>query len=276
MEIKQKFQSSDILISRVKENLSSYDNAGIIDEGKFYFLIKDELRLLGEYVYITKTDVVTLNNKKALLPKDFIQLYALYNVDAVSKKVSVEGQLLPKITYKAEFMNIETCKTDEYIVTESAFFNHEYNSRSKGKLLKYNSKVNTDLCYKYSPNFTSTSANEFNIDKNYIYTNLTDGDLYLEYLAFPYDEEGFPMIPDESKIEKTIENRLMFEVFRDFYINDITNNALQKMQYFQAEYNLAHKIALNHVKLPSFQQMTEMAYKNVNKFSRIKNMVYGR
>ena len=65
MEIKQEFKSSDVLISRIKENLSSYDSAGVVDTGKFYFYIKEELRLLGEYVYITKEDVLTVENKKS-------------------------------------------------------------------------------------------------------------------------------------------------------------------------------------------------------------------
>ena len=277
MEIKQEFKSSDILISRIKENLSSYNNAGIIDEGKFYFLIKEELRLLGEYVYINKTDVLEINNNKCVLPKDFIQLYALYNIDGESKTITQEGEFYPKTVYKAFITEENTCcNSKTYIVEENIIIKNEIKIGSKGTLLSYNGRMNTDLCFKDSPVFDVKSIYDFTIDKNYIYTNLNKGNLYLEYLAFPYDENGLPMIPDETKIEKAISSYIMYKILEDFWVNDTVNNAQTKMQYYQNEYNIAHKGALNYVKLFSYEEAINMAYKNVGKFNRVKNMIYGK
>ena len=261
MEMKQEFKSSDILISRIKENLSSYDSAGVVDTGKFYFYIKEELRLLGEYVYITKEDLLPVENKKTALPKDFIQLYALYNVNANSKKVVLDGYL-PDKTY-TKFL--QDCQENTIVVREKTIvIDRDVVIKNEGALLKYSGKVDTDLCFKDSPNYGVKSENEFNIDRNYIYLNIDKGDVYLQYLAFPYDEEGYPMIPDEVKIEKAIEYYIMYKTFEYFYLNDIINSALQKMQYFQQLYNLAHREALLYVKLPTFESLKELAYTNVN------------
>lgn len=267
MEISQKFKSSDILISRIKENLSSFNNAGIIDEGKFYFFIKDELRLLGEYVYVEKEEVLEVNNKKALLPKDFLKLYALYNIDNKSKiqRDGKFGKTRVFTTYQGD-----ECNSKEVVVTENINVENRILEIGGEELMKYNGKVNKDLCYEESPNIHSDSIHEFNIDNNYLYFNFTEsgGKVYLQYLAFPYDEDGYPMIPDEAKLEKAIEDRIMYETFKWMYINDTTNNALQKMQFYKQEYETSHKSALNYVKLPSYESSVDMAYREVkNKFN---------
>ena len=169
MEIKQEFKSSDVLISRIKENLSSYDSAGVVDTGKFYFYIKEELRLLGEYVYITKEDVLTVENKKTALPKDFIQLYALYNIDASSKKIPLDGYQPDRVytQYPNDCDNITIIIREKTIIID-----RDHIISSKGSLLKYSGRVTTDLCFKNSPNYGVNNENEFNIDKNYIYLNI--------------------------------------------------------------------------------------------------------
>ena len=106
------------------------------------------------------------------------------------------------------------------------------------------------------------------------------GKILLQYLAFPFDEEGYPMIPDAPKIEEAIETYIMYKMMEYFYINDITNNALQKMQYFQEKYRIAHKSALNYVKLPSYQDSVDTAYKNIRNRFKIfelnRKQSYGR
>ena len=220
---KLKYKSSDILISRIKENLSTYDSAGIIDSGKFYFYIKKELSLLDNYIYTEEIDVLEVINNKAKLPEDFIKLFNLSKIE-------------------------------------------EQKDNTHYETLRYNSKVHL-LCDEDSPNFNSKSDKEFRIDDRYLYFNFKEGKVVLEYFAFPYDEDGLPLIPDVAKIEESIEAYIMFKVMEYFYINDITNNALQKMQYLEQKYNIAHKEALHYIKLPEYQSEIDRAYKEVkNRF----------
>ena len=270
-----KFKSSEILISRIKENLSTYDSAGIIDAGKFYFYIKRELQLLGNYIYQDVTEVITVNNGKVLLPEDFIKLYCLYSVNGTTGGYKTSGVQSDKVfqvetatTRKNEDTCDDVCETQTDIVRVRTTLETNVNTSFHGSnMLRYSGKVSTELCDVESPNFYSKNPQEFNIDNNYIYTNFSKGSVILQYLAFPFDEGGYPMIPDIPKIEEAIEVYIMFKMFEYFYINDITNNALQKMQYFQQKYQMAHKSALNYVKMPTYQDSIDTAYREVkNRF----------
>jgi len=274
-----KFKSSEILISRVKENLSTYDSAGIVDAGKFYFYIKRELQLLGDFIYEDATEVIDIVNGKVLLPEDFIKLYAVYGLennisDKTYSRTGIQQDLVYQVDTEVSKKDVTDCGENCYSETElvrvrtaveatypvSKVYEHN-------KLLRYSGRVSTELCDEESPNFYSKNEQEFNIDSNYIYTNFKKGKILLQYLAFPFDEDGYPMIPDAPKIEEAIESFIMYKVMEYFYINDITNNALQKMQYFQEKYRIAHKSALNYVKLPSYQDSVDTAYKNIrNRF----------
>ena len=276
MENQQRFKSSEILISRIKENLSSYDSAGIVDSGKFYFYIKKELQLLGNYIYTEKQEVLKVENNKCLLPNDFIKLYALYEVEGAEQKLTRSGiqnditfvQHIESQHYRED--NCEpVCETDKKVVRyTNTMETLEVIKPLPSKLLRYSRKVNTELCLEDSPNVNSTSLQEFNIDNNYLYFNFEKGRVFLQYLGFPYDDEGYPMIPDDSKLEQAIEDYIMFKVFEYFYLNDTINNALQKMQYLEMKYKESHKSALNYIKLPAYQDLVDMAYRNVkNRFN---------
>jgi len=276
MEKVQNYKSAEVLISRVKENLSSYDSAGIIDSGKFYFYIKRELQLLGNYVYIENEQVLTIENNKCLLPTDFIKLYALYELEGAEQKLVRTG-IQNDFTYvqhieSEKFIddNCESiCETEKNVIrVTNSFETTELVKPLPSKLLRYSKRVNTELCHEDSPNFKSTSLQEFNIDNNYLYFNFDKGRVLLQYLAFPFDDEGYPMIPDDAKLEQVIEDYIMFKVFEYFYLNDTTNNALQKMQYLELKYRESHKSALNYVKLPSYQDSVDAAYRSVkNRFN---------
>ena len=74
------FKSSEILFSRIKEDLSSYDSVGLIDEGKFYQYIKYIIDTLGISFYEEKDAVVHVHDFKATLPPDFTLLEIAFKI----------------------------------------------------------------------------------------------------------------------------------------------------------------------------------------------------
>ena len=292
MEQILKYKSSETLISRIKENLSTYDSAGIVDVGKFYFWIKRELQLLGNYIYQDNIEILDVYNNKCLLPENFIKLYALYTLHGVEKeKIYETTGLQQKFVYRTEQLVenlvaedcMDRCYSTPQITTFQSFidgsvFYPRWN-KTASRLLRYSSRINTNLCDEDSPNFYSDCPYEFNMDERCLYFNFHEGkgQVLLQYLAFPYDEDGYPLIPDDAKIEQAIEDYIMFKMFEWMYLNDITNSSVQKMQYLEMKYNTSHKSALNYVKLPSYQDSVEMAYKNVkNRFKLLEIKRNGR
>ena len=45
----------------------------------------------------------------------------------------------------------------------------------------------------------------YKIQGNVIYTSIKEGDVELSYKAMPIDEEGYPLIPDNSKFSRALE-----------------------------------------------------------------------
>ena len=57
---------------------------------------------------------------------------------------------------------------------------------------------NEFIIQSYNDSKTASIGYEYDINNNYITTNVKDGDVFMSYLAYPVDEEGFPMIPDDT------------------------------------------------------------------------------
>ena len=55
-----------------------------------------------------------------------------------------------------------------------------------------------------SPEFNSNSDYTYQLTNNHIFTNFETGEVEMSYIAFPIDEDGYPMIPDDVKFIRAI------------------------------------------------------------------------
>ena len=55
-----------------------------------------------------------------------------------------------------------------------------------------------------SPDFTSNSDLTYILNNNYIFTSFDIGEVEMAYKAFPVDEKGFPLIPDDHKFIRAV------------------------------------------------------------------------
>lgn len=72
------FKTTDALFSKIKEDLYTYDAAGLLDENKFHKDVQYVLALLGVSTYRDAEQLLTVENYKACLPEDFSVLDAIY------------------------------------------------------------------------------------------------------------------------------------------------------------------------------------------------------
>lgn len=72
------------------------------------------------------------------------------------------------------------------------------------EIMSYNaSTFPRSLHTRDSPNkFSRHSENRYIINYNYIETNFEEGQLVLAYMAFPVDEDNYPMVPDEVSFDE--------------------------------------------------------------------------
>lgn len=118
---------------------------------------------------------LTIVNHKAQLPCDFFKL----------EQIAING--MPAIASRGTFHHLvgkDCCTVEELLnqvtSTYTDNFGNEFEvSAAIGGLGRYTSQI------------------EYDINDNFITTNVKEGIICMAYLAYPIDFEGFPMIPDD-------------------------------------------------------------------------------
>ena len=134
-----------------------------------------------------KCSVITINNYKGLLPNDFYELNQI-RLKSTTRKYPIyeeitredeDGNIVPKMLYEQ---------------------------------IGYASKeVSTSKVFKYATDSFHMSENAdcvdltYKIQGGYIFTSIKEGEIEISYRAIIVDNEGYPMIPDNSKFLRALE-----------------------------------------------------------------------
>lgn len=284
-----KFKSLSSVFSRIKEEFSSYENSGMLDEGLWYTDVKYILNVLGVSTYKYREDFLEICNYRAELPEDFHLLdYALKVSKTTSETDNDPAHLFTVMNFDKMALDQDvhvydgcnpccipvpnTCVFNAY---EKVFVNrNNVNvSYSKPELLRLGNVNTREYC---SENMDGNTAN-YNVNTNTItisggkiYTNFRTGDIYIAYHAFPLDEDGLPMIPDSPRIQKAIESYIKYNVVRKLVINreaDLANI----LSLYKADYERDLADAKFYEKLPSFNEMV-----NSIRLNRNRTSIYGK
>jgi hypothetical protein len=255
------FKSSESIFARIRKRLKSYDNVGVLDEGDWYYYIKEVLDKLGASVYNECEAVLTIDNFKACLPEDFSYLYAAYKCTSNG----IEGTL-PQTgfvfyideTHEAYKKGTGWNSTKEIIgdkITIRTYIEGVESSISYSNpcLLRLSGN-NSRVCDSDCQNIFAKSIDEITINNSRVYTNFNDGCILMKYYALPLDKEsGLPLIPDNPRIEKAIEDYIVYRIFEDFYFNGDVPDIQNKYQLARANNDDSIKEALYWCKFPTFQ-----------------------
>jgi hypothetical protein len=85
-----------------------------------------------------------------------------------------------------------------------------------------------------SPDFVESASNydwTYSLNNGYIYTNFKQGTIQQSFRALKVDADGLPMIPDNVKFEKAIENYIKAEWYRiQWELGKISDKVLNKAE----------------------------------------------
>jgi len=85
-----------------------------------------------------------------------------------------------------------------------------------------------------SPDFASHNSNydwNYSLNNGMIYTNFKEGTIQQSFKALKTDKDGLPMVPDNVKFEKAIENYVKAEWYRvQWELGKIPDKVLQKAE----------------------------------------------
>jgi hypothetical protein len=114
-----------------------------------------------------------------------------------------------------------------------------------------------------SPDFTTISEYSYSMNNNYIHTNAPTGSVVMLYKGLVVDEKGFPMIPDNIKFEKAIEEYVKKEHYRILW--EMGKVPDKVFDFVQREYDFYVGAAQSAGQLMTIDQAESFA----NAFSRL-------
>lgn len=282
----QNFIPAAEIYAKIRRQWQSFDSVNVLDETEFPNYTAEVLNQLGNGGMKEEQAVLTVKNNKAQLPEDFKRLHAAYkcsgcNITTTRKhlqgKQIFENNVTKSLYHRRNGCDIKCDCKDELIekITICHYVNdytdnYTYNNVSLLRLSPNVRQYCDDLCI----NINCSSADEITINNNHIFTNFEDGDIYMQYYAFPFDEDGMPMVPDEQSIKEAVEWYIKWQVMLNAWLVDDLQNVQNKWQKAEQMYRQALAKARFHKRLPSFNHLvnairTKRAVNQVSLFNQI-------
>jgi hypothetical protein len=206
--------SSKVLIRKIFRDLKPSKDNWIDDAIEW---IGEALEHVGSAPQLNqKQCVLTVSNHKVLLPTD---LYYINQV-AINNSVSpVTSKELDTLTTKVKDLqaSIVAAQADDLEYSSTTSVLHEINSRivvlenvyfkdsNRMQPLQYGAStfhrsMHCDECVNENINYEDT----YIIDNDYIKTSFQSGTICLSYMAFPTDEDCYPLIPDDISFKEAM------------------------------------------------------------------------
>lgn len=269
------FKNTDSLFNKIKEDLYSWDAAGLLDEGKFFKDVQYILATLGVMWYRDEDQMLRVKDYRVCLPDGFTLLEALYKCDqcGTSSVPASDGIVFSELTF-SHYPETQIpdphvplpCPVVDYwsqdpslifdvhkqLLIQRGDFVHTYNPPI---LMRAGNVITHGSCSKTCPNVYSQCKDTFTIQNGKVYTNFKDGDMLMFYKAFPLDEDtSLPLIPDNPIIEKAIEDYIKYNIIKNLRTNGDVNVA-QLLPIYLADMDKSMGKAITETKTPSFETM---------------------
>jgi hypothetical protein len=206
--------SSKAIIRKIFRDLKP-ENDNWIDDAIEW--IGEALEHIGSAPQLSqKQCVLDIENHKVLLPTDLYYINQVAINNSVSPTTSSE---LDTLTTKVKELkqSIVDAQADDLEYSDTASVLHEINSRivvleniyfTDGNRLQplqygastFHRSMHCTGCVNESANYEDT----YIIDDDYIKTSFQSGKICLSYMAFPTDEDCYPLVPDEISFKEAM------------------------------------------------------------------------
>lgn len=110
------------------------------------------------------------------------------------------------------------------------------------------------------PNLYYNTANEAWIKHGFIFTNLSDAKIYLNYQGSLEDDEGNLLVPDHELLNEYYEYALKQRILENLYMNG--EDVVQKLQLIEQRLRTARVNALSLVNTPNFKELEKVWWSN--------------
>lgn len=243
-----KYTSSKEVINNFFRNSAYNDLFNKADAAYWVYecmeLIGFPLQYIPKVIGVGGEESYDLESYRVELPTDFHKLIA----------VSIDGILaVPSQNMFHHLMDGSCCGfTRDTVITEN-FYDNFGNVFSPQVLPLNNSSV--------------TDAPQFTLNNNFITFNIKEGKVCMAYYAFPLDDEGFPLVPDDVKYKRATSSYIQMKMDYILWRQEIISDKV----FANSEENWRWDVASvsSHLKMPDLnqaeslrRQLTKMIVRN--------------
>lgn len=221
------------LIAEIEAKYPTLAESGDIDKNSIVFTVINALRKFGVNVQKLKSEVLFIDNSKAMLPEDFKTLKKINLLDPIGctidgnkediKNSYIFRQRIENPAYWNEITAEYVARCDTKIITEKIELNNsKLNYHYHPKELEI---VNTPEANSIAADCIKTkSPYKATISNSVLNTNFDRGRVYIEYYSLQTNEDGDLVIPifSTGAIYDYIENLIKIEI-SEYLINNNLN-----------------------------------------------------
>ena len=260
-------------LAELKVDFSRYFETDLIDDLSVLRWVNQALKKFGGDITILQDAVLEVEGGKAKLPDNFFSLKVAKKCDKDYIGVTSENEGILKqslfwtdVRLKQKDWRVcsdcvtsdeveETTITQTFYVDKTPFIKH-YKSPTILRLSKaFKRNVSgfncENTCFEKSPY-------EINIRGNMLYTNFSEGDVYIKYYGVELDDDGLPIIPETTKGE--LLTYVLYFVKRNILETIMTNgddvNVANLFQYYSNQEVMQLGLAMTDVKFSQLNPKT--------------------
>jgi len=276
----------DSFIAEIKSSFKQYDTAALIDDTSITDWVYKALRRFGNLITTKQETLITVENGRAWLPRNFDSLDLAIKVDKSHIHTDLSTDVLQKALFwkerveKIDSWNVcADCEKEysEKTIVEKIYYsdrtvNLHYKNPTILKLKRHTSK---DSYTRNCKNIYAESPYEISIQGNILHTsqNFPDGEIFIRYYGFETDEEGKLYIPEspQERLETYLTYHVKRKILEDAWLNGDDENLQNKIQYTLNQENAEFSLALTDIKAST---LTLGGFKNIERLNKRRTRVF--
>jgi len=272
---KYNFISPEPLFTKVKEELRSYFQTGVIDDVLFPTYVEKALKKLGRSSYKIENNIFKLEDYETRLPDNFKGVRELWLTSSSNQSYQMPSAHYEQDTFRItphgnRCVEANICAPEEIKITYKTT-NTVVQSYQCTHLLKPGNVNARENCSPDSINRYSDSIDSFDIRGGKIVTNFPNGTLYMVYYVEERDENEFQLVPDNERIIDYLEAELKYRCFENIY-NNISDETLKqiegKMIYYERKRDEALAEAKTEIRLQTLEKQVAATKAARNRFNK--------
>jgi len=246
-----KMETLDRVIDKIVRDLGLQDD---IPFGDFVEWFADALLHIGSYPqFEEKSCAIIIDDYEGMLPSDLYKVIRVLKGSSFSQSVSggfYDGTFMKALTPE-QIKSLDPYDKYKNLVAGISKIDNNLNYRDLLNILSYNGNLIGN------PENTKFTEGDYNINFNKVTTGFRYGIIELQYLAFPVDERGWPLVPDDVSFRDALFWKVAYHMsMRD--PSKLKNPRMQDMEYCRQMWNKYCTQARTSAIMPDMAQIERL------------------